>query len=380
MSNKIPFNKPFIVGKELYYIAQSVLSGKIAGDGLYTKKCNSFFEEMFGARKVLLTHSCTAALEMAAILCGIEKGDEVILPSFTFVSTANAFYLRGAKLIFVDIRPDTLNMDETKIEQAVTDRTKVIVPVHYAGVACEMDTIMAIAHKHSLFVVEDAAQGVNAKYKGQFLGTIGDIGTFSFHETKNFISGEGGAIVINNAKFIDRAEIIREKGTNRSKFFRGEIDKYTWVDIGSSYLPSDILAAFLYAQLENIGKINSRRKRLNDFYSRELIPLANDGKLQLPNIASECQSNYHLFYIILEDEKTRNALMDYLKSNGIFAVFHYIPLHISPVGLSMGYSEGQFPVTESMSVRLLRLPFYFDLKQEEQIEVTESIKKFFKNH
>jgi dTDP-4-amino-4,6-dideoxygalactose transaminase len=377
MENQIPFNKPFIVGKELYYIAQSVLSGKIAGDGLYTKKCHALLEEMFGAQKVLLTHSCTAALEMAAMLCEIEKGDEVILPSFTFVSTANAFFLRGARLVFVDIRPDTLNMDETQIEQKISDRTKVIVPVHYAGVACEMDTIMGIAHKHSLFVVEDAAQGVNSKYKDRFLGTIGDVGTYSFHETKNFISGEGGAIVINNDKFIERAEIIREKGTNRSKFFRGEIDKYTWVDVGSSYLPSDILAAFLYAQLENMEKINIRRKELHDFYSRELIPLVNDGKLRLPYVSNECQSNNHLFYIILEDENIRNALMNHLKSNGILAVFHYIPLHLSPVGRSMGYTDGQLPVTESLSRRLLRLPLYYDLKPDEQEKIVKAIKDFF---
>jgi len=380
MDYKIPFNKPFIVGKELYYIAQSVLSGKIAGDGLYTKKCNALLESAFGAKKVLLTHSCTAALEMAAMLCGIEKGDEVILPSFTFVSTANAFYLRGARPVFVDIRSDTLNMDETLIEQHISDKTKVILPVHYAGVACEMDTIMDIAHKHSLFVVEDAAQGVNSKYKGKYLGTIGDIGAYSFHETKNFISGEGGAIVINNEKFSERAEIIREKGTNRSQFFRGEIDKYTWVDIGSSYLPSDILAAFLYAQLENMEKINIRRKGLYDFYSRELIPLVNDGKLRLPYVANECQSNNHLFYIILEDEKTRNKLMDYLKSNGILAVFHYIPLHLSQIGRSMGYKDGQLPVTESMSGRLLRIPFYYELEQEEQMQVVKCIKDFFKIH
>jgi dTDP-4-amino-4,6-dideoxygalactose transaminase len=377
MGYKIPFNKPFIVGKELYYIAQSVLSGKIAGDGLYTEKCHTLLESTFGAKKVLLTHSCTAALEMAAILCGIEKGDEVILPSFTFVSTANAFYLRGAKLVFTDIRSDTLNMDEALIERHINDDTKVILPVHYAGVACDMDSIIDIAQKHHLYIVEDAAQGVYSKYKDKFLGTIGDIGVYSFHETKNFISGEGGAIVINNDRFIERAEIIREKGTNRSKFFRGEVDKYTWVDIGSSYLPSDILAAFLYAQLENMEKINVRRKELHDFYSRELIPLVNDGKLRLPYLANECQSNYHLFYIILEDENIRNALMDHLKSKGILAVFHYIPLHLSPVGRSMGYTRGLLPVTESMSGRLLRLPFYYELKPDEQEKIVKAIKGFF---
>lgn len=374
---KIPFNRPFLVGKELYYIAQSVLSGHTAGDGLFTEKCHALMEKKFGAKRILLTHSCTAALEMAAILSEIEPGDEVILPSFTFVSTANAFYLRGAKLVFVDIRLDTLNMDETKIEKAITEQTKVITPVHYAGVACEMDTIIDIAHRNNLYVIEDAAQGVNAKYKDKFLGTIGDIGTYSFHETKNFICGEGGAIAINNEKFIERAEIIREKGTDRSKFFRGEVDKYTWVDIGSSYLPSDILAAFLYAQLENMEQINKRRAELLDYYHKALIPLVNDGMLRLPYVSSECQTNSHLFYIILRDENTRNALMDYLQSKGILAVFHYIPLHLSPVGRSMGYTNGQLPVTESMSGRLLRLPFYYDLKQEEQAEVVNAIKDFF---
>lgn len=379
MKYRIPFNKPFIAGKELYYIAQAVFSGHIAGDGLFTKKCQSLMEEKFDARKILLTHSCTAALEMAAILCEVGPGDEVILPSFTFVSTANAFYLRGAKLVFVDIRPDTLNIDETKIEDVITERTKVIVPVHYAGVACEMDTIMTIAHQHNLLVVEDAAQGVNAKYKETFLGTIGDMAAYSFHETKNFICGEGGAIIINNENFIERAEIIREKGTNRSQFFRGEVDKYTWVDVGSSYLPSDLLAAFLYAQLENMQEISKRRDQLFDYYYKALIPLVNDGKIRLPFVSSECQSNNHLFYILLEDEDTRNALMDHLRSKGILGVFHYLSLHLSPVGKTMGYQQGQLPVTESMSGRLLRLPFYYDLKPEEQAEVVETVRNFFSN-
>ena len=373
---KIPFNKPSLAGKELYYIAQSVLGGHTAGDGSFTKKCQALMEEKFGATKILLTHSCTAALEMAAILCEVGPGDEVILPSFTFVSTANAFYLRGAKLVFIDVQQDTLNMDVTQIEEAITDRTKVIVPVHYAGIGCEMDTIMDIANRYNLYVVEDAAQGVNAKYKEKFLGTIGDIGTYSFHETKNYICGEGGAIVMNNQKFVERAEIIREKGTNRSKFFRGEVDKYTWVDIGSSFLPSDILAAFLYAQLENMESINRRRGKLFDYYYKALIPLVNDGKLRLPYVSSECESNSHLFYIILNDENTRNVLMDHLKSRGIFAVFHYLPLHLSKVGLSMGYTDGQLPVTESMSGRLLRLPFYHDMTSNDQAEVVNTIKDF----
>jgi dTDP-4-amino-4,6-dideoxygalactose transaminase len=374
---EIPFNRPFIVGKELYYIAQSVLNGHISGDGPFSKKCQALMEEKFNTKKVLLTHSCTAALEMAAILCGVGPGDEVIMPSYTFVSTANAFYMRGAKLVFIDIRPDTLNMDEEKITEAITKFTKVIIPVHYAGVGCEMDIIMDMARNHHLYVVEDAAQGMNAKFNNRFLGTIGDIGAFSFHETKNFICGEGGAIALNNEKFIERAEIIREKGTNRSKFFRGEVDKYTWVDIGSSYLPSDILAAFLYAQLENMDKINNRRKEIFNFYYQAMTPLVEKGFLKLPVVSTEWESNSHMFYIILKDEKTRNALMNYLKSKGVLAIFHYLPLHLSLIGRSMGYRKGQFPVTESMSGRLLRLPFYYDLKKKEQINIVKFIERFF---
>jgi dTDP-4-amino-4,6-dideoxygalactose transaminase len=375
--HRIPFNKPFLAGKELYYIAQSVLSGHTAGDGAFTRKCQALMEEKFQAKKILLTHSCTAALEMAAILCDVGPGDEVILPSFTFVSTANAFYLRGAKLVFVDIQEDTLNMDVSKIAGVITENTKVIVPVHYAGIGCDMKNILEIASQQNILVVEDAAQGVNAKYQGKFLGTIGDIGTYSFHETKNYICGEGGAIVINNERLIERAEIIREKGTNRSKFFRGEVDKYTWVDIGSSYLPSDILAAFLYAQLENMDAINRRRDELFDFYFKELVPLANNGHLRLPYVSNCCETNCHLFYIILENEKKRDALLAHLKSRDILGVFHYLPLHLSPVGRSMGYQPGQLPVTESMAGRLLRLPFFYDLKTEEQNEVVEAIMSFF---
>ena len=377
-SNNIPFNKPFLAGKELYYIAQSVLSGHTAGNGTFTKKCQALMEEKFQAKKILLTQSCTAALEMAAILCEVGPGDEVILPSFTFVSTANAFYLRGAKLVFVDIQKDTLNMDISNIDKVITDNTKVIVPVHYAGIGCEMSTILELASRYNLLVVEDAAQAVNAKYQGKYLGTIGDLGTYSFHETKNYICGEGGAIVINNERFIERSEIIREKGTNRSKFFRGEVDKYTWVDIGSSYLPSDILAAFLFAQLENMDEINRRRDELFDFYYKELMPLANDGHLRMPYVQNGCETNCHLFYIILEDEKNRNALLAHLKSRNILGVFHYLPLHLSPVGRSMGYQPGQLPVTESMSGRLIRLPFFYDLKPEEQNEVVNAIKDFFR--
>ena len=376
---RIPFNKPFLAGKELYYIAQSVLSGHTAGDGTFTKKCQTFMEDKFAANKILLTHSCTAALEMAAILCGIQPGDEVIIPSFTFVSTANAFYTRGARPVFVDIQNNSLSIDVDQIEDAITERTRVIVPVHYAGVGCKMNTIMDIAKRHKLYVVEDAAQGVNAKYNNTYLGTIGDIGTYSFHETKNYICGEGGAIVINNEKFIERADIIREKGTNRSKFIQGEVDKYTWVDIGSSYLPSDLLAAFLYAQLENMDSISKRRCELYKYYYKELIPLANDGKLRLPYISSECESNSHMFYIVLNDENARNALMDHLKCRGILAVFHYLPLHLSKIGRSIGYTDGQLPITEAMSGRLLRLPFYYELKQEEQDEIVAAIKDFYQS-
>ena len=373
----IPFNRPSIIGKELYYLRQSVLNGHISGDGLFTKKCQSLIEKKFKAGKVLLTTSCTAALEMAAVLCGIQPGDEVVLPSFTFVSTASAFYLRGAKPIFVDIRADTLNIDETKIGAAITEHTRAIVPVHYGGISCDMDHIMKTARSNNLYVVEDAACGFGAKYRDRYLATIGDFGAFSFHETKNCICGEGGAIVINNEKFIERAEIIREKGTNRSKFFRGEIDQYNWIDIGSSYLPSDLLAAFLYAQLKNMEKITGRRRQIYNFYFRELSSLADEGLLQLPAIPADCRQNYHLFYVILKDKKTRDDLLDYLNSKGIGGVFHYLPLHLSPVGRSLGYKENQFPVTESMSARLLRLPFYYDLKKNEQAYVVKKIGQFF---
>ena len=373
----IPFNRPFIIGKEIHYISQSVLSGHTAGNGMFTRKCHELLETKFGARMVLLTTSCTTALEMSAILCKVEPGDEVIMPSFTFVSTANAFYLRGARPVFVDIRPDTMNIDETKIEKAITERTKVIVPVHYGGVGCNMDVIMDIASKSGIYVVEDAAHAMNAKYKENYLGTIGDLAAFSFHETKNCICGEGGAILINNKKFIERAETVWEKGTDRSKFFRGEVDKYTWVDLGSSYLPSDLLAAFLYAQLENMDTIDSRRRDIFNFYFETLKPLEDQECLKLPEIPPECQSNNHLFYIVLNDENTRNALMDYMASKGIQAVFHYVPLHLSPVGRSMGYTDGQFPVTESISSRLLRLPFYYEIEREEQAEVVDTIKDFF---
>ncbi len=377
MKHRIPFNKPFMVGKELYYIAQAVLGGQTSGDGRFSKKCQQLLEERFCSKKVLLTTSCTSALEMAAMLCGISEGDEVILPSYTFVSTANAFYIRGAKLKFIDVRPDTLNMDEKLLEEAITERTKVIVPVHYAGVACEMDVINEIANKHSVVVVEDAAQGVNAKYKDKYLGTIGDIGTYSFHETKNFICGEGGALLTNNDPFALRSEIIREKGTNRSQFFRGQVDKYTWVDKGSSYVPSDILAAFLYAQLENMDEITARRQGIYNQYYGALQPLADRGLIELPTIPDGCESNYHMFYILLGDNDTRMALIDHLKRNGILAVFHYVPLHTSPVGQGMGYQSGMLPVTESLSERVLRLPFYYELSEAEICSVVDAIFEFF---
>ena len=372
----IPFNKPFIVGKELFYISQAVLGGKLAGDGLFTKRCNQWLETKFSARKALLTTSCTTATEMCAILAEVGPGDEIIMPSYTFVSTANAFVLRGARIRFVDIRPDTLNMDEKLIEAAVTPRTKAIVPVHYAGVACEMDTILDIARRRNLLVIEDAAQGVNATYKGRFLGTLGQLSAYSFHETKNFISGEGGAIIINEERFIERAEIIREKGTDRSKFFRGEVDKYTWVDIGSSYLPSEIIAAFLYAQLEEADVITRKRWAVFNYYAQQLQPLQDRGFLRLPRCPAECHHNAHMFYIILPTADDRNRLIPFLRARNIQAVFHYIPLHTSPMGRKMGHSDGDLPVTEDLALRLLRLPCYFELEKSDQDRVVTAIEEY----
>ena len=376
----VPFNKPHIVGKELYYIAQAVLSGKISGDGAFSNKCSKFMQEKYKIKKVLLTTSCSTALDMSAILIDIKPGDEVILPSFTFTSTANSFLIRGAKLKFVDIRKDTLNIDENKIKGAITARTKAIVVVHYAGVACDMDKIMEIAKINKLFVIEDAAHAMESKYKEKYLGTIADIGCYSFHETKNVTSGEGGAILMNNEKFSERAEIIREKGTNRSKFFRGEIDKYTWVDIGSSYLPSEILAAFLYAQLENIDIIT--KKRLSDwqYYYDNLEDLEKKCLIRRPIITDYCIQNGHLFYILLNNSNTRDLLIDYLNSNGISAVFHYIPLHSSPMGEKMGYKRGQLPITEELSSRLLRLPLFYGLSRVQQDMVLDNLINFFSKH
>jgi dTDP-4-amino-4,6-dideoxygalactose transaminase len=379
MSPKIPFNKPFIAGKELYYIAQAVTYGNLSGDGHFTQKCSSFLEQQFHINKVLLAPSCTAALEMAAMLFDLQPGDEVILPSFTFVSTANAVARLGARPVFVDIRPDTLNIDDSLIEDAITDRTKAIFPVHYAGIGCEMDRIMTIADKCDLWVAEDAAQGVNAFYCERPLGSIGDLGCYSFHETKNFICGEGGALCLNDPELIDRAEIIRDKGTNRKQFFRGQVDKYTWVSLGSSYVPSELCSAFLYGQLEMIKAITEKRRRIYHVYRQHLKPLAANGLLSLPHIPEDCTSNYHLFYILLPDRSTRDGLMSHLNQNGIHAVFHYIPLHSSPMGITYGYRDGDLPVTEEISGRLLRLPLFFEITDLEQAYVVEQIRKYLES-
>ncbi len=376
----INFNIPPYTGKEQEYIKEAIEDNKkLSGDGLFTKKCNSWFEDNFGTKKALLTTSCTHALEMSAILIDIEPGDEVIMPSYTFVSTANAFVLRGAKIVFVDIRPDTMNINENLIEKAITKKTRAIVPVHYAGVSCEMDRIMEIAKKYNLFVIEDAAQGVMSRYKDRNLGTIGDIGCFSFHETKNYTMGEGGAILINNQDFIERSEIIREKGTNRSKFFRGQVDKYTWVDIGSSYLPSELNAAYLYAQLEGSDKINQDRLASWNLYFKKLKPLQEDGFLELPHIPEECKHNAHMFYVKCSDLETRSRLIEHLKSNGIQSAFHYIPLHSSPAGLNYGEFSGIDNYTTKESERILRLPMYYGLKKDEMDFVIEKINSFYKN-
>lgn len=372
--NNIPFNRPCVLGPELAHIEQAMQNRKLCGDGAFTKACNRWIEEHFGAKKALIVHSGTAALEVAALLCDIKPGDEFICPSYTFVSTANAFVLRGAVPVFVDVHPETMNIDETKIEAAITPRTKVIVPVHYAGVACEMDTIMDIAARHNLLVVEDAAQGVCSTYKGRALGTIGHMGCYSFHETKNVICGEGGAIVINDERFIERAEIIREKGTNRSLFFRGMVDKYTWVDIGSSYLPSELNAAYLLPQLENSAAITEKRMAAWNEYHRLLAPLETAGKLRRPVIPDGCEHNAHMYYILLPDLETRTRLMAQLNERGIMSAFHYIPLHTAPKGLELtGGSAASLPVTEEYADRLLRLPLFYDLATEDIRRVVQEI-------
>ena len=377
MKTMINFNIPPYVGTELKNIESAILSGKICGDGEFTKKCTQWIESNTHTCKALLTTSCTHALEMASLLCNINPGDEVIMPSYTFVSTANAFVLRGAKIVFVDIRPDTMNIDETLIEDAITNHTKVIVPVHYAGISCEMDTIMDIAHHHDLKVVEDAAQGVNSYYKYKSLGAIGDLGCYSFHETKNYSMGEGGALLIKHANLVESAEIIREKGTNRSKFFRGKIDKYTWVDNGSSYLPSELNAAYLYTQLEVADKINQNRLDTWNFYYKELMPLHEKGYIDLPYIPDECQHNAHMFYIKCTDLAARTNLISYLKQHDILCVFHYIPLHSSPAGKRFGHFYGEDKYTTKESERLLRLPLYYNMQKSDKEKVVQTIKAFF---
>lgn len=379
MDTKIPFNKPFIVGKELFNIAQAVITNAhLSGDGHYTRLCQKWLEDHLGCQKALLTHSCTAALEMAAILCDIQPGDEVLMPSYTFVSTANAFVLRGGVPVFIDIRPDTLNMDETKIEAAITPQTKAVVPVHYAGNPCAMDEIMAISAKHGLFVIEDAAQALLSTYKGKYLGAIGDLGAVSFHETKNIISGEGGALLINRERFTERAEIIWEKGTNRKKFFRGEVDKYTWVDIGSSFLPGEMTAAFLHAQLEQAQRINARRIQIFNLYYKSLCRFEEQGLIRLPTFDPAVGShNGHLFYLITKTAQARARLMQFLRDRGVYAIFHYIPLHSSPAGKKFGRTGGPLPHTEDLSERIIRLPLFYEMADADVEKVIEAIEQFF---
>jgi dTDP-4-amino-4,6-dideoxygalactose transaminase len=372
----VDFNRPVVVGNEFEYMKQAVENGHISGDGPFTKKCHAFFERELGVPKALLTTSCTHALEMAAILLAIQPGDEVIIPDFTFVSTVNAFVLRGAKPVFVDIRADTLNLDESRVEASVTPRTKAIVPVHYAGVGCEMVTIMDVATRCNIPVVEDNAHGLFGKYKGKYLGTFGSMASQSFHETKNFTSGEGGALLLNDPALVERAEIIREKGTNRSRFFRGQVDKYTWVDIGSSYLPSDILAAFLFAQLEQRGKIQLHRKQVWDLYYDGLNDWANTHDVQLPHVPGDCEQSYHMFYMLLPSLELRQQLISYLRDRGVYSVFHYLPLHLSDMGQSFGGKIGDCPITERVSDQLIRLPFHNSLTSAEQEQVIDLLHEF----
>ena len=371
----IPFNFPFMTGKELYYIAESHFHGRLAGDGPFTMRCHSWLEERTGCSKALLTHSCTAALEMSALLLDIQPGDEIIMPSYTFVSTANAFVLRGGVPVFVDIREDTLNLDENLIEAAITPRTRAIVPVHYAGVACEMDSIISIARRHNLKVVEDAAQGVMASYRGRALGSIGDLGTYSFHETKNVISGEGGALLVNDPEMALRAEIIREKGTDRSQFFRNEVDKYTWQEIGSSFLPGELIAAFLWAQLEEADRITQQRLTSWQRYHELLEPLESRGILRRPIIPDHCQHNAHMYYLLLDSKQDRKRVLEAFKKLEITAVFHYIPLHSSPAGKRYGRTAGSLEVTNVQSERLVRLPLWVGLTEQDQDKVIDTLKK-----
>jgi dTDP-4-amino-4,6-dideoxygalactose transaminase len=376
MSISIPFNRPCLAGNEYKYIAEAIANGHASGDGPFTRRCHEFLERELGAAKVLLTTSCTHALEMAAILLDCQPGDEIILPSFTFVSTANAFVLRGARIVFSDIRPDTLNLDESRLEKLITPRTKAVVPVHYAGVACDMDAIGAIAKRRGLSIVEDNAHALFARYRGKLTGTFGSLATQSFHETKNVTCGEGGALVVNDRDLVERALIIREKGTNRSQFFRGQVDKYSWVDIGSSYLPSDLLAAFLLAQLEGRHEIQRKRQRIWETYQRQLESWASDHGVRLPAIPSECEQVYHMFYLILPSLEERQAFIAHLKSQQILSVFHYVPLNLSDMGKKWAARENPCPVTEDLSQRLVRLPFYNDLTEGEQARVIDAVKSF----
>ena len=373
----VDFNVPPCVGNEIEYVKQAIESHKICGDGQFTKKCHQWMEERFNAQKVLLTTSGTTALDMAMLLCDLQPGDEVILPSYTFSSTATSAVLAGAKLVFVDVRPDTMNIDETKIEDAITDKTKVIIAMHYAGVACEMDTIMDIAKRHNLIVVEDAAQGVMSKYKGKHLGTIGTFGCYSFHETKNYSMGEGGALVINNSEYNERAEILREKGTNRAKFFRGQVDKYTWVDFGDSYLPSELNAAYLWAQLLNADEINGNRIATWNRYYQELQAMAMEGKFEIPTVPKECEHNAHMFYLKCKDLKERSEFIKFMKEKELYCVFHYIPLHSAPAGEKFGRFDGEDEFTTKESERLVRLPMYYGLLEDQVDLVVEGIKEFY---
>ena len=372
----IDFNRPALVGKELNYIKDAVDQGMLCGDGKYTKLCSQWMKDRFQASQVFLTTSCTHALEMAAFLCDIQPGDEVIMPSYTFVSTADAFVLRGARIVFVDIRPDTMNIDEKLIEGAITEKTKAVVPVHYAGVSCEMDKIMELAKKYNLKVVEDAAQGVEAYYHGKALGTIGDFGCYSFHETKNYTMGEGGALVFQKNEYQEKAEILREKGTDRSKFFRGQVDKYRWIDYGSSYLPSEMNAAYLYAQLEEAEKINGKRHQIYDYYNEGLKVLEEQEKIQRPVVPDGCRHNAHMYYIKVKDLETRSRLISYLKENGICTAFHYVPLHSSPAGEKFGRFFGEDVYTTKESERLLRLPMFYNLSMSDVEYITDKILVF----
>jgi dTDP-4-amino-4,6-dideoxygalactose transaminase len=374
-SSQLPFNRPHMTGKELYYIAQSHFNGQLAGDGPFTQRCHNWLEQRSGCTKALLTHSCTAALELSALLLDIEPGDEVIMPSYTFVSTANAFVLRGAVPVFVDVREDTLNLDETLIEAAITPRTKAIAPVHYAGVGCEMDVIMAIAQKHNLKVIEDAAQGVMATYKSRALGSIGHLGAYSFHETKNVISGEGGCLLVNDAKLSQRAEVIREKGTDRNRFFRGEVDKYTWQEVGSSFLPGELIAAFLWAQLEEADQITAQRLATWQRYHDRLAQLESEGIIRRPIIPEDCQHNAHMYYILLAPGIERQPVLDAFRRHNMGAVFHYVPLHSSPAGERYGRPHGDLAVTNSVAERLIRLPMWVGLTDDQQEQVVGVLQK-----